>query len=405
MFHATGSALASVRDPYGVLGVSKSASAADIKKAYYGLAKKYHPDTNKDPKAKDKFADIQSAYEILSDPQKRQQFDQFGAAGFDTSGGPSPGHDPFGGAGNPFAGFTGRGGFGSHAGFDDIFSQFFGQGGPRARTGPFQSEVLVGDNIEVQASISFMEAAKGCSKTINIRPLLSCTTCTGTGIKPGARKMACSSCNGSGMRTHSMGGFQVQATCMACEGTGSTYPSGSNCRSCSGSGVKRENKTIEIDIPGGIEDGMRLRIDGEGDAPLRDSDSRGSDIRSHRGDLYVIVRVAADPKFKRSGSDILYTASIPLTTALLGGEITVPTLDSQVQVKVATGTNTGDKTMLSGLGMKKLDARRAGNGDLVVEYKVKMPKYLTPNQRVILEMLADEFGDKSAKRIMNIGKQ
>ncbi|KAI0132054.1 putative mitochondrial DnaJ chaperone [Xylariales sp. AK1849] len=416
LFHASPSSLA-VKDPYKALGVGKTASAAEIKKAYYGLAKKYHPDTNKDATAKDKFGDVQSAYEILSDPKKKEQFDQFGAAGFDPSGGPQPGGDPFGGAGNPYSGFGGFGGFGGQGGFGanidlgDLFSHFtggaggnpFGGGGGGSRRGrnPFQQEILVGENIEVQTSISFMEAAKGTNKTITIHPTVTCNTCTGSGLKSGTTRSECKTCGGTGTQVHFMTGIQMASTCTTCRGTGQHTPRGSECRSCAGNGVVRERKTITVDIPGGIEDGMRLRVDGEGDAPVT-GNGVDPNARTTRGDLYVFVRVAADPKFKRSGSDILYTASIPLTTAMLGGEVTVPTLDGQVNVKVNTGTNTGDKITLSGMGMKKLGGRRGGSGDLRVEYRIAMPKYLTANQRTILEMLADEMGDKTAKRIMNV---
>ncbi|EON97598.1 putative chaperone protein dnaj protein [Phaeoacremonium minimum UCRPA7] len=402
--------LASVKDPYKVLGVGKSASASEIKKAYYGLAKKYHPDTNKDPTAKDQFAEIQTAYELLSDPKKKEQYDQFGAAGFDPNAGPGPGGDPFGGAGNPFAGFGGQGGFGANFNFEDLFSAFaggqggnpFGGGGRRGARNPFQQEILVGDNIEVQTNISFMEAAKGTSKTITITPLVTCKTCTGSGLKAGTQRSQCKTCGGTGTRVHFLsGGFQMASTCNTCGGTGASIPKGSECKSCHGDGVTRERKTLTIDIPGGIEDGMRLRVDGEGDAPVTGK-AADPNIRGTRGDLFVFVRVASDPKFSRSGSDILYTASIPLTTALLGGEVSVPTLDGQVNVKVATGTGTGEKMTLAGKGMKKLSGRRGGSGDLRVEFRVQMPKYLTANQRMIAEMLADELGDKTAKRIMNI---
>lgn len=394
-----------------MLGVDKSASSSEIKKAYYGLAKKFHPDTNKDTAAKDKFAEVQSAYELLSDPKKKEQYDQFGAAGFDPNAGPGPGGDPFGG-GHPFSGFGGgaQGGFGSNFNFEDIFSAFTGQQGPfgGGRRGgarnPFQQEILVGDNIEVQTSISFMEAAKGTSKTITITPLVTCKTCTGSGLKEGTKRSSCKVCGGSGTRVHFMqGGFQMASTCGSCGGTGQSIPRGSECRSCQGDGVVRERKTLNIDIPGGIEDGMRLRVDGEGDAPATGR-SPDPNARAARGDLYVFVKVASDPKFSRAGSDILYTASIPLTTALLGGEVRVPTLDGQVNVRVATGTNTGDKMTLAGMGMKKLGSRRGGSGDLKVEFRVAMPKYLSANQRTIAEMLADEMDDKTAKRVMNVNR-
>ena len=196
----------------------------------------------------------------------------------------------------------------------------------------------------------------------------------------------------------------MASTCSACGGQGVTIPRGSECRSCSGNGVVRERKTVNVDIPGGIDDGMRIMLQGEGDAPAT-GQAANPNVRSQKGDLYIFVRVATDPKFKRAGHDILYTAAIPLTTALLGGEISIPTLDGDVKVKVATGTGTGDKITLGGMGMKKLDRRRTGaSGDLKVEFKVNMPKYLSANQRTIVEMLADEMGDKTAKRIMNVGR-
>jgi len=388
--------------------VNKSASASDIKKAYYGLAKKYHPDTNKDPTAKDKFAEIQSAYEILSDPKKREQFDQFGAAGFDPNAGPSPGAGhPFGG-GHPFSGFGGQGGFGANINFDDIFSAFtggahpFGGRGGRG-AGGFGAEILQGEDIEVQVTVSFMEAAKGASKSITTLPLVTCKTCTGSGLKQGTKRSSCQACNGTGTRVHFMsGGFQMASTCSTCGGSGSSIPRGSECRSCQGDGVVRERKTITVDVPGGIEDGMRLRVSGEGDAPP--TGRAPGAVRGANGDLYVLVKVARDPQFSRQGSDILYTSTIPLTTAILGGEVVIPTLDGDAKVRVSTGTNTGDKMTLAGKGMPKLSGRRGRMGDLKVEFRVAMPKYLSSNQRALVEMLADEMGDKSAKRIMNLHK-
>ncbi|KAI0200051.1 hypothetical protein F4808DRAFT_430391 [Astrocystis sublimbata] len=413
-FHATSSALAT-KDPYKTLGVGKTASPGEIKKAYYGLAKKYHPDTNKDPGTKDKFGEIQSAYEILSDPKKKEQYDQFGAAGFDPNGQPHPGGgSPFG-EGHPFSGFGaggGGGGFGADFNFEDLFNAFSGgrgspfgggMGGGRGRgRNPFGSEVLVGEKIEVQTSISFMEAAKGTSKTITIHPMATCDTCTGSGLKPGTKRSQCRSCGGTGSQVHFMqGGFQMASTCGTCKGTGQETPRGSSCKTCHGDGAVKTRKTLTIDIPAGIEDGMKLRMDGEGDAPVTGGMAPPG-THMHKGDLYVLIRVATDPKFKRAGSDILYTASIPITTALLGGEVRIPTLDGEVNVKVATGTSTGDKMTLGGMGMKQLGSRRAGTGDLRVEFRVGMPKYLSANQRTLVEMLADEMGDKTAKRIMNV---
>ena len=181
-----------------------------------------------------------------------------------------------------------------------------------------------------------------------------------------------------------------------------TIPRGSECSSCSGNGVVRQRKTVRVEIPGGVEDGMRLQVSGEGDAAPTGLSSNPN-ARSAPGDLFVFIRVAPDSRFSRNGADVLYTATIPLTTAVLGGEVQVPTLDGDVKVRVGTGTGTGDKVTLGGMGMKRL-GRRSTTGDLRVEFKVGMPKYLTANQRTILEMLADEMGDKSAKRVMNVGK-
>lgn len=401
------------KDPYKALGLSSNASSADIKKAYYGLAKKYHPDTNKDSKAKELFADAQSAYELLSDPKKKEAWDQYGAAafdqgaGFDPSGGAGagPGGNPFAGA-QGFGGFGGAGGFGADFNFEDLFSAFGGTGARRGRRGgsPFQEEIMVGENIEVQTNISFMDAAKGVQKDIVITPLVQCKTCTGSGLKKGMSRSQCKSCDGTGTRVHFMqGGFQMASTCSSCGGTGVTIPRGGECGTCKGNGAVRERKTVTIDIPGGVEDGMRLRVMGEGDYPPT-GQAANPKARTDKGDLYVFIRIAPDSKFSRSGSDILYTASIPLTTALLGGEINVPTLDGEVKVKVATGTGTGDRITLSGMGMRKLSSRRGNNGDLRVEFKVQIPKYLSVNQRTIIEMLADEMGDRNAKRVMNLNQ-
>lgn len=408
-----------MQDPYKVLGVDKNASGGDIKKAYYGQAKKFHPDTNKEAGAKDKFAEAQSAYELLSDPKKKENYDRFGSAAFDQNGG----FDPSAAGGNPFSGAGGFGGFGGFGGpfgggfqggfsgdinFEDLFGAFTGgaRRPGRGRRSPFQ-EVLVGEDIEVQTSVSFMEAAKGTSREINITPLTECGTCNGDGLKKGAKRTQCRACNGSGTRVHFMqGGFQLAATCDACNGAGLSVPLGSECGSCHGAGVVRDRKTVQVDIPGGVEDSMRLRVSGEGDAPPSGT-SAAPGSRTQRGDLYVSIRVSPDQRFSRSGSDILYTASIPLTTALLGGDVAVPTLDGDVKVRVATGTGTGDRITLSGMGMQKLGTRARSfspKGDLRVEFKINMPKYLSSNQRTILEVLADEMGDKTAKRVMDVGK-
>lgn len=348
---------------------------------------------------------------MLSDPKKKEAWDQYGAAAFDQGAGFDPsggGGGPFGGAAGAggFHGFEGGGGFGADINFEDLFGAFTGGGrrGRGSRQSPFQEEILVGENIEVQTNISFMDAAKGTGKDIFITPLVQCKTCSGDGMKKGQSRSACKKCGGTGTRVHFMqAGFQMASTCDGCGGQGVVIPRGAECGTCHGNGVVRERRTVNVDIPGGVEDGMRLRVSGEGDAPPTGT-AANPRARSTRGDLYVFIRVAPDSKFSRSGADVLYTASIPLTTAVLGGEVKIPTLDGEVKIKVATGTGTGDKITLGGMGMRKLNGRKGASGDLRVEYKVAMPKYLTSNQRTILEMLADELGDQTAKRIMNVGK-
>ncbi|KAL8670757.1 MAG: hypothetical protein Q9168_004718 [Polycauliona sp. 1 TL-2023] len=384
-----------------ILGVGKQASASEIKKAYYSHAKKYHPDTNKDAQAKDHFSEAQSAYELLSDPKKKAAWDSYGAAAFDQGAG----FDPSGGpAGGPFGGAAGSSGFGADINFEDLFGAFTGGRRSRgSRQSPFQEEILVGQNIEVQTNISFMDAAKGTSKDIHIHPFVLCKTCSGKGLKRGQSRSSCQKCGGTGTRVHFVqAGFQMASTCEVCGGQGVVVPRGSECNTCSGNGVVRERKTVNVDIPGGVEDGMRLRVSGQGDAPPTGT-AANSNTRSTAGDLYVFIRVAPDSKFGRSGADVLYTASIPLTTAVLGGDVMIPTLTSEVKLKVKTGTGTGDKVTLGGMGMPKLGGRANAAGDLRVEFKIAMPKYLSANQRTILEMLADELGDKTAKRMMNVG--
>ncbi|KAI5783883.1 putative mitochondrial DnaJ chaperone [Peziza echinospora] len=404
-FHATPSTLAE-RDPYEVLGVAKNAVAGDIKKAYYGLAKKYHPDTNKDPSAREKFVEAQQAYETLSDPKKRETYDQFGttdpgAAGFGGGHG-----EP--GAGGPFAGFGG--GFGSDFSFEDLFPGFsgFSQAAGGKRGGGRKPDVVIGDPIEVQTTISFMDAAKGVSKTIHTTPIINCPSCSGSGLKPNATKKKCGRCGGTGTRMHFLhGGFHMASTCETCSGTGQTIPKESACTSCDGQGIVRERRTVEAEIPAGVEDGMRLRISEEGDAPQIShlTGPNEKPPRAIRGDCIITIKVLPHHSFTRRGSDIHYTASIPMTTAVLGGTVKVPTLDGEVDLRVPTGTNTGERFTLSGMGMRTLNNRnRLSNakGDLKVEFKVTMPKSLTASQRILMELLADELKDRTARRIMNV---
>ncbi|KAK7694331.1 hypothetical protein QCA50_001514 [Cerrena zonata] len=288
------------KDPYQVLGVSKDATAAEIKKVYFSLARKYHPDTNTDKSAKDKFLEIQEAYDLLKDDKKRAAYDQYGSAsqqpGFDpkmyeqfrqsfsgASGGFGGFRDPF----SAFAGFTGSS-RGRGGGWEELFGEE-NQG--------FRGDTRGGD-IEAAVSISFMEACKGATHTVSIKPVVNCGTCTGTGLKAGAKRTQCSTCHGTGQRVHVIsGGFHMASTCPTCQGAGSTVPRGSRCDTCAGGGKIRQTKTVKVDIPAGIEDGMMIRIPKMGDAP----DSG----KGQPGDLLVRVHIAASKLFRRQGKSSL----------------------------------------------------------------------------------------------------
>ncbi|CAZ82810.1 unnamed protein product [Tuber melanosporum] len=395
-FHSTPRSQASVKNPYSVLGLDKNASTSAIKKAYYSLAKKWHPDQNKDSSAREKFQEIQSAYEILSDPEKKEQFDQYGEAAFK----PSAGFNPGTGAGFGQSGF--REGFPADFSFEDLFSAFGGSSG-RGTSGS-EGGIPFGDNIEVETTISFMEAAKGVSKDIHIHAYLPCKTWAGTGMKSGTQRQPCGRCGGTGTRVHFMqGNFQMASTCDACKGAGVVIPRGSECGTCDGWGVTKEPRTITIDIPAGVDTGMRIKVDNEGDAPHSKA-SGASSTKTWRGDLFVHLRVAPHKYFRRKGLDVYYTATIPLTTALLGGRIRVPTLSGgEEDIEVPLGTTTGDTTKIYRKGMRGFDSVSVGN--FTVEFKVNPPKTLTARQRILLEMLAEELDDKTARRIMGVNSE
>ncbi|CAE6432467.1 unnamed protein product [Rhizoctonia solani] len=344
-----GSRLASAapKDPYQVLGVKKDATPADIKKAYFALARKYHPDTNKDTSAKDKFIDIQSAYEILGDTEKRAAYDQYGSAsqqqGFDPNAFAGA-RGPFGGGG--FGGFQDFGGaFGAGTGRSqaDIFETLFGSafGGVRGNRRAGFQESIRGDDIEASVGIEFLEACHGTSRTISVTPVVDCKPCSGSGLKPGAKRSTCGSCRGTGTRT-----FVIQS----------------------------------------IEDGMSVRVGGAGDAPTSGTGSPG--------DLLVRINVAPSKVFRRQGVNIHHDARIPLHTALLGGKVRVPTLDGEVEVRVPGGTQQGQECVLKGRGVPALYGGE--KGDLFVSFAIQIPRTLTQRQREILQQYADDVEGRSS---------
>ncbi|ODV97343.1 hypothetical protein PACTADRAFT_49073 [Pachysolen tannophilus NRRL Y-2460] len=394
-FHSSSKLL--IQDPYKVLGVDKSSSSSDIKKAYYKLAKQYHPDINKEEGADKKFHDIQDAYEILSNPEKKQQFDQFGSAAFDGSfgaGGQQGGNpfqgggNPFGGAGNPFGGIN----------FEDIFASAFeqaGRGGGRSRGGGASYvQSYQGEDIEILKTISFKESIFGTNANIDYNVYDSCDSCDGTGLKKGKKKSTCHTCNGTGQTVHFLqAGFQMASTCKTCEGTGVIINPEDSCASCHGEGVVNHKKETQIQFPMGIKDGTRLRVPGEGDAPHV---TKGPNIRVLKGDLIVRVRVKPDPKFKRENNDLIYTCDIPMTTAALGGQVEIPTLDDEVfKLKVPSGLQNGRVINVPDKGVPIRNSLN-NRGLLKVVFNVKINRPENSTQQALLEALAHTFNDKTA---------
>lgn len=394
-----------MEDPYKTLGVDKSASSSEIKKAYYKLAKKFHPDVNKEEAAQKKFHDIQGAYEILSDTEKKQQYDQFGSAAFDGgAGGPGGFGGGFGG-GSPFGNAQGFGGFGN-INFEDLFGSAFGGGaggrarGGRAHSGSSYVTEFRGEDIEVSKILTLKEAVFGVSSTqVKYNVLDNCGTCSGSGLKEGKKKSTCASCGGTGQTVHYMqGGFQMASTCMPCEGTGVTINAADACGTCHGQGVVEQTKVTDVDLQAGLPDGARCRITGAGDAPKV---TTGPGIKTVKGDLYIRIRVKQDPRFTVSKNDIIYKINIPFTTAALGGQIEVPTVDGPtVRLKVPAGTQHGRVLSISGMGVP-IRGDINNRGSLKVVLNVEIPRPSNPLQTALLEALAEQMGDTTAKKSEN----
>lgn len=387
-FHAT-RAVWEMTDPYKTLGVSKSASASEIKSAYYKLAKQYHPDANPDKAAQDKFVEIKQAYEVLQDPKKKKAFDTYGAGAFkngEFTGGDFEGfQNGFAGASSFSSGFPGFN-------FEDLFG--FSSRGPQARRNT-SFDVFVGEDIEASITIDFMEAVRGAKKDLSYSVSSTCSSCHGSGLQPGSHKSTCFACKGTGQRLHFIPpSFHMQTTCDSCGGTGTTIPPNSACRSCMGSGTVRERKTVSIDIPPGIDDNTVLRVMGAGnDASTAKG---GPNAKSRPGDLFATIHVRKHPFFVREGTNVTYNAKIPMTTAALGGTLRVPTLTGNVDLRVPPGTSTGDRITMAGKGIRKVNTSRYGN--FYVNFEVTIPKILSPHERSLLEQLADALNDSTARR-------
>lgn len=366
--------MAEKRDFYEVLGVSKTATDDELKKAYRKLAKQYHPDLNPDDKtAEAKFKEVSEAYEILSDKEKRSRYDQFGHAGVDPS----------------YGGGAGAGGFGGFGGFDmgDIFGDIFGGGfggfssRSQSRRGPQR-----GSHVYADVTISFEEAAFGCEKEISVYRIESCDDCGGSGAKPGTDTITCTVCGGSGqVRTTQrtiLGNMQTVTTCSACGGKGSVVKE--PCPKCAGKGKVKRNKKMKVKIPAGIDDGQTISLSGQGNA---------GDKGAANGDLYVSVRVKPSNQFKRNGYDVSYEMDISFAEAALGATVEVPTLDGKVKYEIPEGTQPGTIFRFKGKGIPYL--KRSGRGDQYIMVNVVVPKKLTAKQKELLREFAGMSKTKS----------
>jgi molecular chaperone DnaJ len=354
----------SKRDFYEILGLTKSASDDEIKKAYRKLAIKYHPDKNPDDKAaEEKFKEAAEAYEVLSNPEKRQRYNQYGHAGV--------------------GGASGGGGYGGGMNMDDIFSQFgdiFGGGGFGGFGGSSRGggrRVVRGSNLRVKVKLNLQEIAKGVEKKLKVNKFVSCNTCKGSGSKTGQLE-TCKVCNGSGVQVRTqqtfLGAMQTQTTCSGCNGEGKTVKD--KCNTCHGDGIVRAEEIISINIPAGVAEGMQLSVGGKGNAAPRGGIN---------GDLLVLIEEEEHLELKRDGNNLFYDSYVNFADAALGTSIEIPTVDAKVKVKLEPGTQSGKVLRLKGKGLP--DVNSYGTGDLLVNINVWTPQSLTTEEKKALETL------------------
>ncbi len=360
-------------DYYEILGVSRNSDKEEIKRAYRRLARKYHPDVNKEPGAEERFKEINRAYEVLSEPEMRTRYDRFGEAGVAS------------------AGAAGYQDFGDMSGFADIFESFFSgfAGGQGTRTGRRPGSPTRGDDLRLDLKLEFREAVFGGEKEIRISHLETCEVCSGTGAKPGTRPRTCSTCSGSGQvrrvtRTP-FGSFTQVSVCPNCNGTGQMIED--KCESCDGKGQKQVTKKLKITIPAGVDDGTRLRVANEGDAGQRSGPS---------GDLYVYLFVNEDAEFQRDGINILSQIQISYLQAILGCKIEVNTVDGPEELMIPPGTQPNTVLKLENRGVPKL-GNPVSRGDHMITVGIEIPNRITTEERELLEKLAKIRGDRTGK--------
>jgi molecular chaperone DnaJ len=388
------------RDFYKILGISRGADAAEIKKGYRTKAKLLHPDANPGQDTTEQFQEVNRAYEVLTDPDLKNKYDRFGEGGIGTSASSDAApSNPFGGGGGGGSG----GGFGQEVDLGDIFDSFFGGGGGRGNTGGGggggQSRggggqrtrgPVVGDDLRFDLELDFKTAVFGGEEKVRIRHLETCATCTGNGVKPGSKVSTCSSCAGQGVTVQvtrtPLGNFQTQQTCPTCRGTGQRIED--YCGTCSGQGVNQKTKQIKVTIPPGVEDGNKLRVRGEGDAGPNGGPA---------GDLYIFLKVKDDVTFRREGPEIYSDANVSYLDAILGASIKVPVVDGEVTIKVPPGTQPGQVMRLKGNG-----APRLGNadvrGDHYVTMNVEIPKTVSKDEEDLVKQLKELRDKKETKK-------
>lgn len=355
---------------YEILGVEKNASQDDIKKAYLKLAKKYHPDLNPgDATAGEKLKEVNEAYEVLSDQTKRSNYDNFG----------DPNGNAFSGTGGSTGGFGGFSGFG---GFEDILSNMFGGFGNFGSGSRKQSLAQDGADIDINMTLTFVESSFGVKKNINLNRNEACENCHGTGAKPGTSPTPCSRCNGTGTvqvsQATPFGRMMTQTVCPECKGKGSIIKD--KCQNCSGVGVVRKNRNIEINIPGGIDNGQVITLRGQGEAGINGGAN---------GDMHIIIKVQEHKTLKREGYNVFVTVPVSFTESILGTEITVGGINENVKVKVPEFTQTGTKLTVKGKGTKVLNKNQYG--DLIVTIEVELPKSLDRAQKLLIEKLNSDI--------------
>lgn len=358
------------KDYYEVLGVSKNATESDLKRAYRRLAMKYHPDRNPDDKsAEEKFKEAKEAYEILNDDEKRNAYDRFGHAGVDPNA----------------AGGFGAGGQGGNFGdvFGDIFGDIFGgqqRGGAGGGGGSARSNVYRGSDLRYAMEVTLEQAARGHTTEIRVPSWDNCTTCKGTGAKPGTKPVQCKTCQGQGSVRMQQGFFSIQQTCPNCDGSGKSIPD--PCTACEGEGRVKNQKTLEVKIPAGIEDGMRIRSSGNGEPGMNGGPP---------GDLYVEIRIKEHSVFQRDADDLHCEIPISIVRASLGGTVQVPTLEGSAEIELPEGTQTGKTFRLKGKGVQGL--RGSYPGDLYAHVLVETPVRLTEKQKNLLKELDESLED------------